>query len=91
VDHGKVSLEVEAAESYRLAILGGTTKIKRKKLASPKIYPLKCTDLRNRRDIEIQYGLPPADLPEGSETGDIYLGGCCIKSNQPSLSAKMRS
>jgi hypothetical protein len=77
----------EVAESYCKAIAPvkeGLNIKKTRTLPPMKNPPGRCPKCGSESVLRIQYGLPSEALLESSESGDVFFGGCCISSDQPS-------
>lgn len=74
----------------RVALLPrGGPAIKTPKTSAPsKTRASRCPKCGSERVVPIFYGLPPADLLERTEPGEIYFGVCCIEPDQPSSACR---
>ena len=49
---------------------------------------LKCPKCNSKETVPIVYGLPPMELVEEANRGEIALGGCCVVPDQPEWQCK---
>jgi hypothetical protein len=42
-----------------------------------------CPLCRQRRGVDIAYGMPGIELAEMAERGEAWLGGCCLSEEMP--------